>query len=355
MRPGVPVFTTENILGAPFPFRPLKEMRLGELFVSAPQRVYFYSVKNAILIFTVLLCGPILRAQEDTFRLTVLGYRWTTNHRTLTFSWPGYANTSCNGSVEINGYVSGGGNISASGTSSDTCSTTYRPPTTQNIDIQNAVVFIQAETESSRMLLTCTRNVRWSQCQSLKPGHFLGRNDNGHFEVRAFFGKGKKEKWIKFAVVQRTALSRQQPETPPAQEAAATIEAPQSETAGSNSGVPSRWKSMTSGTVRTLRFEGEYIYGEAVLTEAAAKAGAFGLMDVKKDGDKYFGKVNRHIVSQDGDRSCSVSSPIELTLVSPERIEGRIFTPPSNSKTDWTSCTFSPAADWQAITWIPVW
>jgi hypothetical protein len=310
-------------------------------------------VKNAILILAVLLYGPVLQSQEDTFRLTVLGFQWTTTHKTLTFAWPGHSNTSCNGNATMNGNISGG-NISATGTSSETCSTTYTPPTNQNIDIQNAVVFIQAETEGSRMVLTCTRNVRWSQCHSLKPGRFLSRNGKGHFEVRAFFGKDKKEEWVKFDVVQRTAVSRQQPETPPAQEAAATIEAPESEAAGSNSGFPSHWKSMTSGIVRTLRFEGEYIYGEAVLTEAAAKAGAFGLMDVKKDGDKYIGKINRRIVSQNGGRSCSMSSPIELTLVSPERIEGRVFTPPPNSNTDWTACTFSPPADWQAFTWIPV-
>ena len=159
-------------------------------------------MKSTVLILAVLLCGPVLQAQEDTFRLTVLGYRWTTNHRTLTFSWPGYANTSCNGSVDINGHVSGGGNISASGTSSDTCSTTYTPPTNQNIDIQTPIVFIQAETDRSRMVLTCARNVRWSQCHSLKPGRFLGRNGKGHFEVRAFFGKGKKEEWVKFDIVQ---------------------------------------------------------------------------------------------------------------------------------------------------------
>jgi hypothetical protein len=294
-------------------------------------------VKNAILILAVLLYGPVLQSQEDTFRLTVLGYRWTATHKTLTFSWPGNAHTSCDGSVD-----------------SETCSTTYTPPTTQDIDIQKPVLFVVAETENSRMVLTCTRNVRWSQCQSLNPGRFLGRNGKGHFEVQAFFGKDKKEEWIKFDVVQQTAISQQQPATPPAQEAAATIEAPVSETAGSNGGFPSRWKSMTSGNVRTLRFEGEYIYGEAVVTEAAAKAGVFALMDVKKDGERYTGKISGRIVAQDRSKSCSTSWPIELTLVSPERIEGRIFAPPASSKVDWAACTFSPPADWQALTWIPV-
>jgi hypothetical protein len=89
---------------------------------------------------------------------------------------------------------------------------------------------------------------------------------------------------------------RPQPQPPPAQEAPPSKEAPPSieapKSADGNSGFPARWKSMASGTIRTLRFDGEYIYGETVLSEAAVKAGAFALMDVKKDGDKYVGKVN---------------------------------------------------------------
>ncbi len=253
----------------------------------------------------------------------------------------------------MSGYVSSGGNISASGTTSDTCSTTYTPPTNQNIDIQKPVVFILADTESSRMVLTCTRNVRWSQCHTLNPGVFLARNDNGHFEVQPLLGKGKDE-WIKFDVVQQTPITKQQPQTPPVQEASASIDAPKSETAGANSAFPAHWKSMTSGSIRTLRFEGEYIYGETVFSEAAVKAGVFVLMDVKKDGEKFVGKINAHIVSQDGSKSCSTSSPIELTLVTPERIEGHAFIPPTNAKADWNACTFTPPADWRAFTWIPV-
>jgi hypothetical protein len=309
-------------------------------------------MRHPCLLVAAVLVSVCGLAQENTVHLTVLGYQWTTTHKTLTFSWPGYANTSCSGSTNMNGYVSSGGNISASGTSSDTCSTTYTPPTNQNIDIQKPVVFILADTESSRMVLTCTRNVRWSQCHALNPGVFSARNDHGHFEVQASLGKGKEE-WINFDVVQQTAITKQQPQTPPAQ-AAASIEAPKSETAGTTSGFPARWKSMTTGSIRTLRFEGEYIYGETVFSEAAVKAGVFVLMDVKKDGEKYVGKVNAHIVSQDGSKSCSTSSPIELTLVTPERIEGRGFIPPTNAKTDWNACTFTPPADWQAFTWIPV-
>jgi hypothetical protein len=309
-------------------------------------------MKHAILFLALIYC-PILRAQENTFRLNVLGYQWTTTHNTVTFTWPGHSNTSCSGSAYMNGNVSGGGNYSASGTGSSTCSTTYTPPTTQNIDIQKPVVFILADTGNSRMVLTCTRNVRWSQCHALNPGMFLGRSDHGHFEVQAAFGMNKEE-WIRYDIVQQAAISRQQTQNPPAQEAAASIEAPKAETAGTNSGFPVRWKSMVSGHVRTLRFEGEYIYGEVVISEAAVKAGAFALMEVKKDGDKYVGKTNAHDVRTDGGASCSFAFPIELTLVTPDRIEGRAFTPPANAKIDWNTCTYSPPPDWQSFTWIPV-
>ncbi|MFY9646258.1 MAG: DinB family protein [Terriglobales bacterium] len=174
-------------------------------------------MKTAIVVLTALLFPQCSRGQENTFHLTVLGYQWATTHRTLTFSWPGYSNTSCNGSLNVNGTMSGG-NIYATGTSSDACSTTYTPPTTQNIEIQKPVVFILADTDTNRMIITCTRNLRWSQCHALDPGSFLARIDHGHFEVQAAFEKGKEE-WIKFDIVQQSAISR--PQSSPVQPAAA--------------------------------------------------------------------------------------------------------------------------------------
>ena len=305
------------------------------------------------VILLALLCVPAW-AQENTFRLTVLGYQWTTTHKTLTFSWPGYSNTSCNGNVTMNGNVSGG-NLYASGTTSNTCSTTYTPPTNQNIEIQKPVVYILADTDSNRMIMTCTRYVRWSQCHALNPGPFLGRIDHGHFEVQATFGKGKEE-WVKFDIVQQSAISPPQASPTPASasqaEVSASIEAPISGTG--NAAPVARWKSMTTGTIRTLRFEGDYIYGETVLSEAAAKAGSFFLLDLKKDGDKYIGKQNGKVVRSDGGASCPIAWQIELTLVTADRIEGRGFSPPTNAKIDWKECTFSPPAEWQNFTWIPV-
>ena len=176
---------------------------------------------TAVLLLVIALAGNAV-AQENAHFLTVLAYQWTTTHNVMTFSWPGRINTSCNGSahmsgnIDMSGHISDSGNVNMSGdvsgteTTSNTCSTTYTPPTTQSIDIQKPVVFILAETESSRMVLTCTRNVRWSQCIALNPGLFEARNDNGHFEVLA--SKKSKDGWVKFDIVQQTAFSEQEQE-----------------------------------------------------------------------------------------------------------------------------------------------
>lgn len=310
---------------------------------------------SSILVFTALLSSLTASGQENTFRLTVLAYEWTTTHKTLTFSWPGSSNTSCNGDTNVNGYVSGTGNFSANASSSDSCYTSYTPPSNQTIDIQKPVVFILADSDTSRMVLTCTRNVRWSQCHSLNPGSFLGRIDKGHFEVQGLSGKGKEE-WVRFDVVQQTEIvKQQQPQESPVQEIASSIESPKSEASrDANNAYPTRWKSMVNGSIRTLRFEGEYIYGETIMREDVAKAGAYVLMDVKKAGDKYVGTTNWRLVSGPGGKSCSGTSNIELTLVTPARIEGRTFSPSRDGKIDWDKCTFSPAPDWQPFSWIPV-
>jgi hypothetical protein len=169
------------------------------------------------------------------------------------------------------------------------------------------------------MVLTCIRNVGWSQCHALNPGQFLARTENGHIEVQALSGKGKGD-WVKFDVVQQTALSRPHTQELPLQEAPASIEPPKSGTSDANSGFSTRWKSLAIRSVRTLRFEGDYIYGEVVFPESAVKAGTFALMEAKKDGDKYVGKTNARLVRADGGASCSETWPIEFTSVASDRI-----------------------------------
>jgi hypothetical protein len=280
----------------------------------------------------------------------------------MTFNYPGYANSSCNGSGTINAYAYGN-SVSGNTTSYANCNTTYTPPTSQNIDIQKPVVFVLADTDTNRLILTCTRNVRWSQCHALNPGFFMARNNKGQFEVQAVSGKGKEE-WVKFDIVQQNAITPQSGAptnsaavvavaTSPAVPSSPTIEAPSSDASAGNMGFPSKWKSMTTGSIRTLRFEPNYIYGEVILPEAAAKAGAYTLMEAKKDGDKFVGKINGKIVRADGGASCEIHAQVELTQLSPDRIEGRSQSPVPNSKIDWAKCS-NPELEWKDFVWIPV-
>jgi hypothetical protein len=150
------------------------------------------------------------------------------------------------------------------------------------------------------------------------------------------------------------AMEAAQPPQPPpvaAREASASIDPPLSNT---NSGFSTRWKSLTSNSDRILRVEGDYIYAERIFPEDAAKAGMFSLTDFKKDGDRYTGKARVHILKTAAGPACSFTLPVELTLVTTDRIEGREFVPPLGAKLDWNTCTYSTSSDWQDFVWIPV-
>lgn len=314
---------------------------------------------------------PAAHAQQ-TFTINVLAEQWTTTHHPFTWTTAGYSNSSCSGTGTVNGNANATtygntttGNINANGYSNSNCSTTFTPPSNQTIDIQKPVVYVLAESATTRMVLSCTKQVRFgSQCEGLNPGTFTARFDEkGNFEVQGL--KGKKEEWVKYNVVQQSAIQHDQaaqvgptavPNSEPAQ---STIDAPTTSVgnpdASLNSGFASRWKSMTSGSIHVLRFSGDYIYGEAILPDAAAKAGAFSLAELKCDPTTggYLGKTNIHVLNGSG-ASCNFANLIELSVVTPDRIEGRTFTAPQGSKLDWGSCTFAVPSGWQSFTWIPV-
>jgi len=127
-------------------------------------------------------------------------------------------------------------------------------------------------------------------------------------------------------------------------------------------GYPTKWKSLTTGTVRILRFEGEYIYIETLLKEEEQKLGFFFLAEVKKQGDKYVGTMRQRVVSWQTStltgekivtKSCTLEWPYELTYISPTRMEARGLLPPNDAKLDFKKCTFNKKPEWQRFVWIP--
>lgn len=120
-----------------------------------------------------------------------------------------------------------------------------------------------------------------------------------------------------------------------------------------NMRFPPRWKSLVSGTTRILRFEGDYIYGEWVVPQEAAKWGVFGAYELRKQGEKYFGAYRERRVWPEKGYSCLIEFSMELSSVGPTRIEGRTLAPPSRAKLDWKKCTFSLPNEWHPFVWIP--
>lgn len=114
-----------------------------------------------------------------------------------------------------------------------------------------------------------------------------------------------------------------------------------------------RWKSLSSGTTKIIRIEGDYIYVETLESEHNRKLGVFSIFEFKKQGNKYTGTVRFKIVWEEANMSCIIEKPVELISVTPTRIEGQIFNSPDNSKFDWKKCKYSKPPKWESFVWIP--
>jgi hypothetical protein len=127
---------------------------------------------------------------------------------------------------------------------------------------------------------------------------------------------------------------------------------------------PTRWRSLTSGTTKNIRIDGDTVHVETVLPEEQRRAGAFQVAELHKVGDKYVGerrgaffcgyvghapftgreqKVNR----------CAETGPMELTVLTPTRIEGSFEAYSLKAKFDCGKCQWKGEIVRQTFTWIP--
>jgi len=159
-----------------------------------------------------------------------------------------------------------------------------------------------------------------------------------------------------FEPVQGPANAGQQTQdkAPGAQTPSPASAPPQPPKPAPNLGFPTRWKSTNTGFIRTLHFEGDSITGETDLSANSPQMAGSSEIKLKKKGTKYVGTVYVHRIRWDGTATCSESNPIELTSVTPTRIEGRMFGPPFNARFDWKTCSFTSPEDWHSIVWIPI-
>lgn len=127
---------------------------------------------------------------------------------------------------------------------------------------------------------------------------------------------------------------------------------------------PQRWKSLTSGTTKLLRFEGDFLYVETVIDERMRQSGShFYLSEMKKDGPGYVGITRSRFACQYADWYYGWNSPhanvctdeltIRIKQVTPRRIEGEAQDFPKDSKFDCKKCQHSKKPVWIPFTWIP--
>jgi hypothetical protein len=117
--------------------------------------------------------------------------------------------------------------------------------------------------------------------------------------------------------------------------------------------LPEKWHPAGASTTRSLRVEGEHIYGNTILREADVQAGNSIVMDVKKRGGKYVGETSLHLISRSG-QVCTIHWPTEFTEVTAEKIEGRSMIPPGAATLDWSTCSYSMPPEWKSFTWLPI-
>ncbi len=127
---------------------------------------------------------------------------------------------------------------------------------------------------------------------------------------------------------------------------------------------PAKWKSLINGTLRSLRFDGNFIYGEREFTSEEKAAGTiFGTYELKKQAENFLGIYRLGVnctyrdlwTSTTGWRSnkCSLEGNVELHSITADRIEGRAQRPDSKGKFDCKKCSYDRPLIWENFVWIP--
>jgi hypothetical protein len=127
---------------------------------------------------------------------------------------------------------------------------------------------------------------------------------------------------------------------------------------------PSRWKSLASGTTKIVRVDSEHIYVETVIPDAEHQTGEFNVAELKKTGDKYVGRgrgatacswigFKAFVGWQQKFNLCNFDYSIEITILSPTRIEGFAEAYPDDAKFDCGKCRWNKPSVRRPFTWIP--
>lgn len=126
------------------------------------------------------------------------------------------------------------------------------------------------------------------------------------------------------------------------------------------------WTSMTSGRDFKVRVEGDYVYIDWVLPSALQQTPAFMRYELKKNGNKWVGKVRAYLpheyksgyfdfwktgqtMGTANVNWCSQESEVEIDSILESRIEGRAL---GSATFDAKKCK-PGKLEWSSFTWIP--
>ena len=133
---------------------------------------------------------------------------------------------------------------------------------------------------------------------------------------------------------------------------------------GNADGFPSKWKSLQTGAIRTLRKDGDYIYFESDLTEEQVEMGVVANGQVSKQGDIYVGKlsypawawwkINPTTGKKYPEKVCQVDDDIKLRIVSQTRIEVDGDQYPKETKFDKGCKPNKKKVAMPTAVWIPI-
>lgn len=128
---------------------------------------------------------------------------------------------------------------------------------------------------------------------------------------------------------------------------------------------PTRWRSLSSGTTKIVRRDGEHIYVETIMPEAAKQAGCFNLAELQKKGETYSGNDKDSCVCQYQKRRgisaffdtvtnrYSNEWPMEITKLTATRIEGVATGEPEDAQFNCEKRTYSKPTVQRPFVWIP--
>jgi S1-C subfamily serine protease len=131
----------------------------------------------------------------------------------------------------------------------------------------------------------------------------------------------------------------------------------------SANGRVSHWKSLNNGVLRTIRFEGEFVYVDNVLAEVNRQRGEFWIAELRKlIPGTYTGVVRSRFACTYPSRlkgseqfnACTFEHRIAITSLTTGRIEGRVEAGfPRGTKFDCRKCAYSEEPGWEEFSWIP--